>query len=84
MRRVTKKGLISNGEGSIEVHSGLAHFVVGVQAGSIQRAMSLVMARHPKSSVRVKFPIEPQSFIVEDRRALTVIVGLELPARVAA
>jgi hypothetical protein len=69
---------------SIEVHSGVAHFDVGVQAGSIQQAMSLVMARYLKSTVRVRFPIEPQSFFVEDRRARTGIVGLELPARVAA
>jgi regulation of enolase protein 1 (concanavalin A-like superfamily) len=69
---------------SIEVHGGVAHFDVGVQAGSIQWAMSLVMARYPKSTVRVRFPIEGQSFLVEDRRVRTGIVGLELPARVAA
>jgi hypothetical protein len=69
---------------SIEVRSGAAHFDVGVQAESIQRAMSLVMGRYPEGSVKVKFPIEPESFFVEDRRARSGIVGLEHPARMAA
>jgi hypothetical protein len=69
---------------SIEVRSGAAHFDVGVQAESIQRAMSLVRGRYPKGNVRVKFPIEPESFFVEDPSARGGIVGLELPARVAA
>ena len=69
---------------SMEVRSGAAHFVVGVQAESIQRALSFVQERYPKGSVKVRFPIEPESFFVEDRRAPSGIVGLEQPARVAA
>jgi hypothetical protein len=69
---------------SMEVRSGAAHFDVGVQADSIQRAMSLVKQRYPKGSVKVKFPIEPESYFVEDRPARTEIVGLEHPAREAA
>jgi hypothetical protein len=41
---------------SVEVRSGAAHFDVGVQAESIQRAMSFVKERYPKGSVKVKFP----------------------------
>jgi hypothetical protein len=69
---------------SIEVRNGAARFDVGVQAESIQRAMSLVRGRYPKGSVRVRFPIEPESFFMEDRPARRGIVGLEHPERVAA
>ena len=69
---------------SMEVRSGTARFDVAVQAESIQRAMSLVRGRYPKGNVRVRFPIEPESFFVEDPSAHTRIVGLELPTRVAA
>ena len=69
---------------SVEVRSGTAHFEVGVQAESIQRAMSLVRGRYPKGIVRVRFPIEPKSFFVEDLTARSGIVGLEHPARMAA
>jgi hypothetical protein len=69
---------------SMEVRSGAARFDVGVQAESIQRAMSLVKERFPKGSVKVKFPIEPESFFVQDPTTRRGIVDLELPARVAA
>jgi hypothetical protein len=69
---------------SIEVRSGDARFDVGVQAESIQRAMSLVRERYPRGSVRVKFPIEPESFFVKQPTAQTRIDGLELPAGIAA
>jgi hypothetical protein len=69
---------------SIEVRSGTAHFDVGVQAESIQRAMSLVQERYSKGSVKVRFPIEPESFFVDDPTATRGIVDQEHPARVAA
>jgi hypothetical protein len=69
---------------SVEVCSGATRFDVAVRAESIQRAVSFVQERYPKGSVKVKFPIEPESFFVEDRLARRGIVGLELPARVAA
>ena len=69
---------------SIEVRSGAAHFAVGVQAESIQRALSFVKQRYSMGSVKVKFPIEPEGFFVDDRRAPSGIVDLEQPARVAA
>jgi hypothetical protein len=69
---------------SIEVRSGAAHFDVGVQAESIQRALSFVQERYSKGSVKVKFPIEPECFFVEAPTATRGIVSLEDRARVAA
>jgi hypothetical protein len=68
---------------SIEV-SGSAHFDVAIQAESIQRAVDLVKGFYSASDVKVVFPIEPESFFVEDRSAPTGIVGLEDRAGVAA
>jgi hypothetical protein len=69
---------------SMEVRSGAARFDVAVQAESIQRAMSFVKEHYSKGSVKVKFPIEPESFFVDDRTARTGIVSLEDRVRVAA
>jgi hypothetical protein len=69
---------------SMEVHSGAARFDVAVQSESIQRAVTFVQERYSKGSVKVRFPIEPESFFVEDRLAPRGIVGMELPTRVAA
>ena len=69
---------------SMQVRSGAARFDVAVQAESIQRAVSFVKERYPKGNVRLRFPITPESFFVEDPSARSGIVGLELPARVAA
>ena len=69
---------------SMEVRSGAARFDVAVQAESIQRAVSFVEERHSKGSLKVVFPIDPESFFVEDLTARSGIVGLELPAGVAA
>ncbi len=51
---------------SIEVHSGTARFAIAVKAESIRQALSLVAAQHPSSVARVKYPIDPESFFVED------------------
>jgi hypothetical protein len=51
---------------SIELHDGTARFVVAVQTHSIQQALNIVAARHPGSNARMKFPIEPEGFFVED------------------
>jgi len=50
---------------SIEVRSGATRFSVAVQAESIQRALSLVAARHPDGDCRVKFPIDAEGFFVK-------------------
>jgi hypothetical protein len=54
---------------SIEVHDGTARFAVAVLAKSIQQALSIVAARYPSSAIKVKFPIDPESFFVEDSAA---------------
>ena len=54
---------------SVEVHDGTARFTVAVRAQSVQRALSIVAARHPASVARVKFPIDPESFFVDDSAA---------------
>jgi len=54
---------------SIEVHSGTARFAVAIKAQSIQQALSIVAARYPSNASRVKFPIDPESFFVEDSAA---------------
>jgi hypothetical protein len=51
---------------SIEIRSGTARFAVGVQAQSIQKALSIVATRYPESVARVKFPISPEDFFVKD------------------
>ena len=67
-----------------ELRSRAARFDVGVQAESIQRAMNFVRKRYPKGTVRLKFPIEAESFFVEDPIARTGIVGPEPPTGMAA
>ena len=54
---------------SIEVHDGTARFAVAVLANSIQQALSIIAARYPSSVARVKFPIDLESFFVEDSAA---------------
>jgi hypothetical protein len=39
---------------------------VSVQAQSIQQAASIVAGWHPDREVKVKFPIGPEDFFVED------------------
>ena len=53
----------------IEVYSGTARFAVAIKAQSIQQALSIVAARYPSNAARVKFPINPESFFVEDSAA---------------
>jgi hypothetical protein len=54
---------------SIEVHQGTARFTVAVQAQSIQQARRNVQACYPEGVAKVKFPIDPESFFVEDSPA---------------
>jgi hypothetical protein len=54
---------------SIEVHDGTARFAVAVLAKSIQQTLSIVAAQYPGSDVKIKFPINPEGFFVEDSAA---------------
>jgi hypothetical protein len=69
---------------SIEVHDGAARFGVAVQAENIQRALNLAAARYPHGGVRIRFPIDPEGFFVEESTARAGVVGLEQRDRIAA
>jgi hypothetical protein len=51
---------------SIEVRNGATHFNVAVGAQSIKRAVRIVRGSYPHRDVRVKFPIDPEGFFVEE------------------
>ena len=68
----------------IEVRSGHTSFEVTAQAESIQQAVNLVRRRYLGSDVRVKFPINPKNFFVNDSAARAGVVGLEGPIVMAA
>jgi hypothetical protein len=69
---------------SVEVREGAARFRVGVQADSINRAMSIMKRRHPDRDVRVVFPIDPERFFVGGPRESRAKGGsrMRLPDRV--
>jgi hypothetical protein len=70
---------------SIEVRKGDARFKVAVRAQSIKRAVSLVGRRYPGCEPRVKFPIDPEGFFVNDPAAQAgIVVGFERPDQMAA
>ena len=54
---------------SVEVRNGAARFRVGVQASSIQNALNLVKGLYSAKDVKVVFPIDPESFFVEEALA---------------
>ena len=51
---------------SIEVREGAALSRTAVQAESIPEAVSITRRRYPGRDVRVKFPIDPEDFFIED------------------
>jgi hypothetical protein len=51
---------------SVQVSSGAARFRVMVQAESIERALEIVARQNPREECKVTFPIDPESFFVED------------------
>ena len=52
---------------SIEVREGAALSRTAVQAESIPEAVSIARRRYPGRDVRVKFPIDPEDFFIEDQ-----------------
>jgi hypothetical protein len=50
---------------SVQV-SGTARFRVVVQAESIERALESVVRQYPGKVCEVTFPIDPETFFVED------------------
>lgn len=51
---------------SVQVRSGTARFGVMVQAESIERALEFVARQNPGKECEVSFPIDPETFFVED------------------
>jgi hypothetical protein len=51
---------------SVEVRSGAARFRVAVEAESIERALEIVARQNPGKECEVRFPIDPETFFVED------------------
>jgi hypothetical protein len=51
---------------SVQVSSGAARFRVAVQAESIERALKSVARQYPGKLCEVTFPIDPETFFVED------------------
>ena len=51
---------------SVEVSSGAARFRVSVQAQSIERALEIAQRQNPGKDCGVRFPIDAESFFVED------------------
>ena len=54
---------------SVQVSSGTARFEVAVQAESIERALEIVARQNPGKECEVTFPIDPETFFVEDSLA---------------
>ena len=69
---------------SIEVHNGATLFEVAVRAQSIERAASVVKGSYPGCDIRVKFPIDPEGFFVNEPAPRTSIVEVDQPDLIAA
>ena len=54
---------------SVQVRSGAARFKVAVRAESIERALEIVARQNPGKECEVTFPIDPETFFVEDSLA---------------
>ena len=51
---------------SVQVSSGTTCFRVTIQAESIERALEIVARQNPGKKCEVTFPIDPETFFVED------------------
>ena len=54
---------------TVDIDSGTARYRVAVQAESIRRALELVERMNPGSRFGVAFPIDPETFFVNDPAA---------------
>jgi hypothetical protein len=66
---------------TVEVSNGAACCRVAVQAESIQRAVEIVEGLNPGSDFRVTFPLDPETFFVEDPAARAGLIDQEKSAR---
>ena len=51
---------------SVNVSSGTSRFSVAIQAESIERALEIVAGQNPGKKYEVAFPIDPETFFVDD------------------
>ena len=51
---------------SVQVSSDAVRFNVAVEAESIERAVEIVARQNPGKECEVMFPIDPETFFVED------------------
>lgn len=69
---------------SIEVDSGAIRTEMAVRAESILQALSKAGNRYPSAALKVVFPIEPETFFVEDHVARASIAEFDQPERIVA
>ena len=55
---------------TVEVGSGAIRYRVAVQAESIRRALEIAEGMNPGGEIKVTFPINPESFFVEEPTAV--------------
>ena len=51
---------------SVQVSSGTTRFRVAIQAESIEHALKIAARQNPGKECEVTFPIDPETFFVED------------------
>jgi hypothetical protein len=51
---------------SVQVSSGTTRFREKIQAESIEQALEIAARRNPGKECEVTFPIDPETFFVED------------------
>jgi len=51
---------------SVQVSNDSARFRVAIQAESIERALEIVARQNPGKACEVAFPIDPETFFVDD------------------
>jgi hypothetical protein len=69
---------------TIDVRTEVTRSSVTVQAQSIQEAANIAAARYPNADIRVRFPIDPEGFFVEEPATQARIVGIEKLDAIAA
>ena len=70
-------------EVSVEGGSETARLGVVVRAESIRRAVDIVMDYYPGNDARVRHPIDPESFFVQDPTKQAGVVEFEMPQSMA-
>lgn len=68
---------------SVELGDDSTDFRVSVRAESIERAVSLASEQYPGSQIKVLFPIDPESFFIENQALVGAPVSLEMSGEVA-